>query len=707
MGQAIVRFLVAVCVIILHGLVVRPAMAVERPQSNALDTKQTRSFFSSTPDELSLRPVQRQPPAMKVFQRGKPLGYVFSTFDVSGSLGFSGKPIDIHVGLTLDGHIAGAQMVRHQEPILVLGISPKALADFVAGFKGFDIRTRLIPGKPVAALPDAVSGASVSSGVIRDSIIRSARNVAIAHGLFAKTARAQKIDRTSYTPKDWTTLRNEGAIVRKKITMGEVNKAFDAPPGRKPERPFIDLYTSLLTPPSIGQNLLKRRQYNEAISRSGVGDNLLMIAANGFYSFRGRAWKKAGFFDRIEIIQGTKTIQLKKAGYQLISELQAAGAPEFREIALFSLPRDTGFDPTRKWQLRLLVARGESGAIQQIKTFLIEYQLPAKYIIKPQGEPDTNSLSEAPELWIEFWVTQKFKIAVLALMLMVLTIILFFQDARVSRKSRYLKVRGGFLIVTLLFLGFYASAQLSVLNVITFIHSLLGGFRWELFLLNPLVFVLWGFVAVALLFWGRGVYCGWLCPFGALQELLNMVARFFNIRQINVPWGLHERLWPLKYILFLAILAVSLNWMGKAYLLAEAEPFKTVIILKFMREWPFVLYAVALLVAGLFIERFYCRYLCPLGAALAIPARLRMFEWLKRRRQCGRECRICASRCTVQAIHPMGNINPNECIYCLRCQMNYYDATTCRALKDRARRRSARSTTLPPAPLTKGPPDAP
>jgi len=254
--------------------------------------------------------------------------------------------------------------------------------------------------------------------------------------------------------------------------------------------------------------------------------------------------------------------------------------------------------------------------------------------------------------------------------------------------SLYLKVRGTFLVVTFLFLGLYASAQLSVLNVITFIHSLLGGFRWELFLLNPLVFILWGFVAVALLFWGRGVYCGWLCPFGALQELVNIVARRFNIHQIRVPWGLHERLWPIKYVIFLAILAISLNWINSAYMLAEVEPFKTVIILKFMRQWPFVVYAVALLVAGIFIERFYCRYLCPLGAALAIPARMRMFEWLKRRRQCGRECRICASKCTVQAIHPMGNINPNECIYCLRCQMNYYDETTCRALKDRARRRS-------------------
>jgi NosR/NirI family nitrous oxide reductase transcriptional regulator len=90
-----------------------------------------------------------------------------------------------------------------------------------------------------------------------------------------------------------------------------------------------------------------------------------------------------------------------------------------------------------------------------------------------------------------------------------------------------------------------------------------------------------------------------------------------------------------------------------------------------------VLYAVGLLAAGLFVERFFCRYLCPLGAALAIPGRLRLFEWLKRRKQCGFECQLCAKRCTVQAIHPLGHINPNECIYCMQCQVIYWDDATC------------------------------
>ena len=113
-------------------------------------------------------------------------------------------------------------------------------------------------------------------------------------------------------------------------------------------------------------------------------------------------------------------------------------------------------------------------------------------------------------------------------------------------------------------------------------------------------------------------------------------------------------------------------------------------MLKFDRAWPFVLYAFVLLAMCLFVSRAYCRYLCPLGAALAIPARLRMFEWLRRRAQCGSPCQQCAQSCPVQAIHPVGKINPNECIHCLRCQVNYYDDRLCPPLIERRKRRELR-----------------
>ena len=72
-------------------------------------------------------------------------------------------------------------------------------------------------------------------------------------------------------------------------------------------------------------------------------------------------------------------------------------------------------------------------------------------------------------------------------------------------------------------------------------------------------------------------------------------------------------------IIFLGLFGISLYSTASAELLAEVEPFKTSIVLKFAREWPFVVYALTLSAAGLFVERFFCRYLCPLGAALAIP----------------------------------------------------------------------------------------
>jgi polyferredoxin len=239
-------------------------------------------------------------------------------------------------------------------------------------------------------------------------------------------------------------------------------------------------------------------------------------------------------------------------------------------------------------------------------------------------------------------------------------------------------------------LGWVVGAQLSVVNVLTFSDAMMTEFRWDFFLLDPMLFILWSYVAAAMLFWGRGVFCGWLCPFGALQELTNRLAQLARLPQWHLPFGLHERLWPAKYILFLAIFAVFLGDQRLALTGAEVEPFKTAVVLKFDRPWPFVLYALGLVLAGLFVNRAFCRYLCPLGAALAIPARLRMFEWLKRRWHCGKSCHHCTVSCPVQAIHPTGQINPNECIHCLACQVNYDDDQLCPPVIEQRKRRERR-----------------
>jgi polyferredoxin len=68
-----------------------------------------------------------------------------------------------------------------------------------------------------------------------------------------------------------------------------------------------------------------------------------------------------------------------------------------------------------------------------------------------------------------------------------------------------------------------------------------------------------------------------------------------------------------------------------------------------------------------FVYKGYCRYLCPLGAALALGGRLRRFAWIARRAECGTPCQTCRHRCEYQAIRTDGRVQYEECFQCLEC----------------------------------------
>lgn len=318
--------------------------------------------------------------------------------------------------------------------------------------------------------------------------------------------------------------------------------------------------------------------------------------------------------------------------------------------------------------------------------------IPAATTEPPAQPPATHPTPPREEpIWVSVWRNRVLDIGVLVVGLMGLTLILIFQDWLARRPKLVAYVRNSFLLFTLFFLGWYGLAQLTVINVLTFVHAFMRDFNWEQFLIDPMLFILWSFVAMTLLLWGRGVYCGWLCPFGALQELVNKLARRFNVPQFDFPDVVHERLWAVKYVILIMLFGISLQSMGEAAVYAEVEPFKTTFGMRFQREWPFVLYAGALIAVTVFNRKFFCKYLCPLGAALAIPGRFRLFDWwLRRRKECGKPCQTCAHDCPVHAIRPTGEINANECHYCLDCQVIYYNDNKCPPLIERRKRREQR-----------------
>src|SRR5690606_21289925 len=166
-------------------------------------------------------------------------------------------------------------------------------------------------------------------------------------------------------------------------------------------------------------------------------------------------------------------------------------------------------------------------------------------------------------------------------------------------------------------------------------------------------------------------------PCGASKVHISEIARKMKIPQSELPFAVHERLWAIKYIILLVLFGISLESMMMAAKAAEVEPFKTAIMLKFDRQWWFVLYAVILLVVNIFTRKVLCRYLCPLGAALSVCGPVRVFHWLKRSEECGNPCQLCAKQCEIQAMLPDGHINLIDCHHCLHCQMPYHHANKC------------------------------
>lgn len=682
-------------------------------QAAAFDAQfpEVRTFF---PQADRFGETEGTPPAATVYQGDTLIGYAFVTDDVVKIPAYSGKPVNLLMGIDLEGKITGAKVLEHHEPILLVGIPEEALTRFVERYVGRSVTERIKVGagkRKGFVNVDAITGATVTVIVVNRTIMRAAHRVAASRGIIKRQKRAAmptaEVRMDAYETKDWVELTGDGSIRRMLITVDEVDEAFkgteaetgpgaqsgDAicvalPGGGERCDVFVDLYYAYLNAPAIGRNLLGESQYNWLMSQLKPGEHAIAVMANGVYSFKGSGYVRGGIFDRIQVSQGEESINFRDLDHYRLSDVYAKGIPDFKEMGIFIIRENYGFNPGAEWSLSLLVHRATGPLTSVFTTFTGNYEIPAAYVNYPAAPP-AEEISEAEEwpMWVGVWQEKTFQIVILGIGLFVLTLIMVLQDWLVRYPRLTTRLKTGFLVYTLFFIGWYMLGQLSVVNVLTFTNAVIKGFSWETFLIDPIMFILWSFTAVTLLLWGRGVYCGWLCPYGALQKLTYQLGRLLRLPYFKIPSIVHERLWALKYVILLMLFGISLGSLGTAEKYAEVEPFKTAITLHFGREWPFVLYAGGLVLVSAFNCKFFCKYLCPLGAALAIPSRLRIFNWLRRHKECGKPCQICNRECDIQAIDDVGVININECHYCLDCQILYWDAYTCPPMVQRRKRR--------------------
>ena len=166
-------------------------------------------------------------------------------------------------------------------------------------------------------------------------------------------------------------------------------------------------------------------------------------------------------------------------------------------------------------------------------------------------------------------------------------------------------------------------------------------------------------------------FCGWVCPFGAYQDALTWIRRKLHIPEVKLPARADAILRYGRFVVLAIIVYASISTVKLWF--AEYDPYRTLFSLHWLfgfnlaTMWPAFVILGAVTIGSLLIERFWCRYLCPLGGVLSV---LGHFSLLRIRRQDAscKGCALCEAPCPVgikvATADPAVSVN---CVGCLAC----------------------------------------
>ena len=642
------------------------------------------------PSATRIGPVDKNIAVTPVYQLSELLGYAFESDDFVNFIGFSGQTINLLIGIDTKGVFTGLKVLNHNEPIFLHGLGEQPMFQFVQQYQGHSVKERFnINARSKTASDttyfDGITRATISVLVINDTIIASALKVA-REKLSGFVAPSQIIVNPNY----YQTLDFEALVANNFIGHWQLNReqaitiaetsstelVNEIKMLSSDENDFIDLYFAFVNIPIIGKNLLGEQEYQRLLDSLKPGEHAFMVFGQGAYPFVSENFIPQTVPSRLTAEQEGLPVDIRDIDfYSFYDPSFALTVPDFNEIKVFRIKSQSGFQLHKTLSLSLAVNYNQSFLSKQQYSFTSANTLPDALFIHQKPDP---SLKEKQPLWLKIWIARSTEILILAIYLC-LVVFLFVKQQTIAKNAKLThQIRFASLIFIIGYIGFYTQGQLSVVNIYTLLLSLWNGFTIEVFLLDPIIFTLWVFVFITLFLWGRGLFCGWLCPFGAIQELIGALAKTLRIKQIRIKPHHHKSAQKIKYFLLLLLVASSFYSLTLAERLAEIEPFKTSITLNFVRYWPFVLYVCLLLMLSMKIHKFYCRYLCPLGAGLAIIGRYPLFKWLRRRTECGSSCQLCRNKkCDIDAINSNGSIDYGECIQCLECLVTIESPSQC------------------------------
>ncbi len=628
------------------------------------------------------------------------LGYVFFTSDLPPEVQGYSAPITVLVGMDLGGTVTGIEVIEYRESL------QSSRGDFLN--RGSYLRQ--FGGKHVAesfrvrADIDGISGATITVDAMSRGIRNSARRVAASYLRSAPAdAPPSYIGTVGLEELEsllWAEMVNRGYAAQVSVLEGPIR---------------LVLSTVYLSDPGVGELLVGETNFRAAADSLGTRDDvhLMMIGLGGENPFFFRT-------SALSFVQNTDTITVSTDDVVMLPLLREGKLQgEVRRSGLVYV--DDDLDLSQPFEINLdFSPRGESASgtyqvLPPAPTIALEpgravtesdiagsdpvesglspddgAPLPGTSSAAPAGSEVAGAISTAggpassapgadaalsgPEsdgqaidygalLFDDAEAEQTALARVLARTswarfagFLVLLAMATWTFVSKSARLRWITLAGTFLL-----LGYFDGGFLSVSHIMAGISVGPSVYLEDLPLLLLVVFTV-----VTTLFWGR-VFCGFLCPFGALQDLLEKVVPKKLRREL--PRVLHGRALLVKYVILALVLTPALVGSGLS-LFQYFEPFGTV----FYWSSSALLWTIAggILVASAIIPRFYCRYVCPLGAALAIGSLAAPFR-IRRVTQCD-FCKVCEHRCPTGAIEG-AEIDFKECVRCNVCEIQLIEKT--------------------------------
>jgi NosR/NirI family nitrous oxide reductase transcriptional regulator len=579
------------------------------------------------------------PPVYQAFRTNEAgeqalVGYLFETPDVPPEeMGYS-STVHSLVAMDLEGTVTGIEIIQYREAYRSIRGDFLNSERFPNQFFNKHLTEEFRVGRDI----DGVSRATISSWAVSRGIRNAARRVAQAYmsdvegiGLEGGGALA------ALEAMTWEDMLDIGMIT-------ELTVAY-------PEGSELRLSIMYLGNEELGEMMVGATDYSgaerEASNRTSAG-TLMLVGISGNSNSTGNPFRP----ERLAIQQGENFFPLPRRQF-VYAGSGTNGKIDGKVNFAGAIVLDPAIDVTQP--LTLQYDTGDSmGSFENVAS--TEYVLPPVGVALATGQPWEDPLADDgmdfgssemesgfSRLVNEAPLGQVF--AMIGLFALVMTAFL--------RKSA--TVRWVTLACTLGYLGWYDGGFLSISHITSGLK--VGP---SMYLNDAPVLLIVVFTLVTTLLWGR-IFCSSLCPFGALQDFITRIVpkRF----QLKVPQKIHDRAIYIKYGILALILLLTFV-AADVVIFQYFEPFGTI----FFFSQSLVLWSIlaVFLLGAVFVPRFYCRYVCPLGASLGVMSLISPNR-IKRVEQCD-ICSVCEHACPTGAIRGP-NIDFKECVRCDLCEI--------------------------------------